>query len=322
MDRFDALRVFLTVVETGGFAAAARQMRRSPPSVTRSIAALESHLGARLLSRTTRVVRLTETGRVFATESRRILEALDDAEAAAAGAHRALGGTVRLTASVMFGQRYVAPALLDLLEQHPALSASLLLADHVVDLAQEGVDLAVRLAPSPPASAVATQVGQVRRVVCASPEYLRRHGRPRRVKDLEAHRLVAFHAGLGEPDWTFWSGGKRSVHEPNVALVVNSTEVVLEAALRGRALGRLLSYMVAPHVREERLEVLLEAHEPPPLPVYVIGREGRRAVPRVKVVAEFLSQRLREVLAPGGAAHLAARGASRRPSGERAGARR
>lgn len=306
MDRFDALRVFLAVTETGGFAAAARRLRRSPPAVTRSIAGLEAHLGAQLLSRTTRVVRLTETGQVFAAQARRILEELDDAEAAAAGAHRALSGTLRITASVMFGQRYVAPALLDFLERHPALSASLSLVDRVVDLAQEGVDLAVRLAPSPPLSAIATRVGQVRRVVCASPGYLRRHGRPQQVSDLAAHRLVAFHAALGEPDWSFWTEGKRRVHKPHAALVVNSTEVVLAAALQGRAVGRLLSYMVAPHVRAKRLALVLEEHEPPPLPVYVIGREGRRAVPRVKVVADFLSQRLRAVLAPGGAAHLGA----------------
>ncbi len=304
MDRFDALRVLVAVAEARGFAAAARRLHRSPPAITRTIAALEQHLGARLLSRTTRVVGLTEAGERFVAEARRILEALEDAEAAAAGSHRGLRGAVRVTASVMFGQRYVAPAVLDFLDLHPAVSARLLLADRVIDLAEDGVDVAVRLAHLADSSARALPVGHVRRVVCAAPAYLRRHGRPRHPAELSSHRAIGFHAALGEPSWDFFADGRRSRARPELPLVANSTEVALAAALEGRALARLLSYMAAPHVRAGELEVLLADHEPPPLPVHVVLREGRQAAARLRVFADFLAHRLRAVLADDGPASL------------------
>lgn len=315
MDRFDALRVFVAVADTGGFSAAARRLHRSPPSVTRTISALEQHLGARLLSRTTRVVRLTEAGARFVADARRLLEELDDAEAAAAGSHRGLRGGMRVTASVMFGQRFVAPALLDFLEQHREVEARLLLADRVVELSEEGIDVAVRIAPLADSSATAVKVGQVRRVVCAAPAYLRRHGRPRHPRELqEGHRSVGFHAALGEPNWDFHFEGKRHPHRPPAQLVVNSTEVALAAALQGRALVRLLSYMAAPHVRTGALELVLEPFEPPALPVHVVLREGRQSAERLRVFVDFLAERLRQVLAADGAAGL---GAPRKPRAAR-----
>ncbi|MBK7537337.1 MAG: LysR family transcriptional regulator [Myxococcales bacterium] len=313
MDRFDALRVFVTVAETGGFSAAARRLRRSPPSVTRTIAALEQHLGARLLSRTTRVVRLTEAGTCFVADARRLLDELDDAEATAAGSHRGLRGGMRVTASVMFGQRFVAPAVLDFLEQHREVNARLLLADRVVELSEEGIDVAVRIAHLADSFATAVKVGQVRRVVCAAPAYLRRHGRPRHPRELEGHRSVAFHAALGEPNWDFDLEGKRRQHGPQAQLVVNSTEVTLAAALQGRALVRLLSYMAAPHVRAGALELVLEDHEPPALPVHVVLREGRQAAERLRTFVDFLAGRLRQVLAEDGPAGLGEPRKARKP---------
>jgi DNA-binding transcriptional LysR family regulator len=323
LDRFEAMRVFLAVADARGFAAAARRLRRSPPAITRTIAALEAQLGARLLSRTTRVVRLTEAGERFAADARRILGELEEAEAAAASSHRELRGSLRLTAPRMFGRLHVAPIARELLAAHPALAVRALFADRVVDLVEEGIDCAVRIADLADSSLSAIRVGAVHTVLCAAPRYLQRRAPLRHPRDLEAaaaskhgtaaHEAIAFHAALGEPRWSFVepsSGstprarGARFEITPPARFVVSSTEVGLEAALDGGGVFRSLSYLVAPHLRSGALVRLCAAYEPPPLPVHLVVPEGRRASARVRAFVELATQRLRAALAPGGAAAL------------------
>lgn len=306
MDRFDAMRVFLSVADEGGFAAAARRLRRSPPAVTRTIAALEEHLGARLLARTTRVVRLTEAGERFVADARRILTALEDAEAAAGGSHRGLSGGLRLTAPMMFGKLHVAPIALEYLARHPETRVNALFADRVVELAEEGIDVAVRIAALADSSAHAVRVGHVRTVVCAAPAYLRKRrlSRLTHPSQLAGLDTIAFHPGMGEPSWRFLDGGAPLELAPRARLVVNSTEVMMAAALAGRGVIRSLSYLVAPELRAGTLQLLLVDYEPPPTPVHVVIPEGRQAAARVRAFAELAAERLRAVLAPGGAAAL------------------
>ncbi len=323
MDRLDAMQVFLTVAEEGGFAAAARRLRRSPPSITRIISALEAHLGARLLARTTRVVRLTEAGERFAGEARKILAELEEAEATAAGSHRGLRGGLRLTAPMMFGALHVAPIALEFLEQHREAAVRAVFADRVVDLAEEGFDVAVRIAELADSSVRAVRVGSVRTVLCASPAYLRQHGRPTHPRQLEArrasdapdagHEAIAFHPAMGEVRWRFLVGGKRVEVAPRARLVVNSTEVAMAAALAGRGVVRSLSYLVAGAVRSGALQLLLEEHEPPPTPVHVVIPEGRQAAARVRAFVELATERLRAALEPGGPAALPERREEREP---------
>jgi DNA-binding transcriptional LysR family regulator len=304
MDRFDAMRVFLTVADVGGFAAAARRLRRSPPAVTRLISALEGRLGARLLSRTTRVVRLTEAGERFAGDARRILAELEEAEAHAAGSHRELRGGLRITAPMMFGKLHVAPIALELLARHPEISVRALYADRVVELAEEGIDVAVRIAELADSSARAVRVGAVRTVLCAAPSYLRKRRRAplAHPRQLAGHETIAFHPALGEPRWSFFDGGKRLELAPPARLVASSTEVMLDAALAGAGILRSLSYLVAPALRAGALRLLLVEYEPPPTPVHVVIPEGRQAAARVRVFAELAAERLRAALAPGGPA--------------------
>jgi DNA-binding transcriptional LysR family regulator len=314
MDRFDAMRVFLTVADEGGFAAAARRLRRSPPSVTRIISALEEHLGARLLARTTRVVRLTEAGERFATDARRLLAELEEAEATAAGSHRGLRGAVRLTAPMMFGKLHVAPVALEFLALHREASIRALFADRVVDLAEEGVDVAVRLAQLPDSSVRAIPLGTVRTVLCASPAYLRRHPELLHPRQLEAHETISFHPAMSESPWSFLVDDKRVELTPPARLIVNSTEVAMQAALAGHGIFRSLSYLVSPAIRSGTLQLLLEAHEPPPTPVHLLLPEGRQSSARVRAFADLATDRLRTVLSPGGPASLPERKARKNPS--------
>lgn len=294
---FEQLRVFLAVADTGGFASAARHLRVSPPAVTRAIAALEQRLGARLLHRTTRLVRLTEVGARFSQDARRILAELEEAEASARGAHIEPQGELSITAPVMFGRLHVAPVLLDFLAQHPKVNARILFIDRVVHLLDEGFDVALRIAPLPDSGFTAARVGAVRRVVVASPDYLARHGEPASPAELPAHTAVGFARTSGEPElWTFAAPGDaapRATAQPRTRLMVNAVDVAIDAAIAGHGLVRLLSYQVRAPIAEGRLRRVLQPFEPPPVPVHLVYPEGRKAAAKVRAFVDFAAQRLR-----------------------------
>lgn len=297
MDRLGWMQMFVAVAETGGFAAAARRLGVSPPVVTRALAQLEAHLGARVLTRTTRKVRLTDAGARYLEDCRRVLGELDDIEAAVSGDYSELRGALGITASVMFGRLYVTPVLLDFLAQNPDVSARVMLSDRVLDLIDEGLNLAVRIAKLADSSLTALRVGEVRRVVCASPAYLRKHGVPKTPEDLVDFDCVVFGHERSVPSWTFeGKRGKVSVR-PRAQLLGNASEIGISAALAGRGLTRVLSYMIAHEVRSGRLRLVLEDYEPEPLPIHILYREGRRAPARVRAFADYAARRLRADLA-------------------------
>jgi DNA-binding transcriptional LysR family regulator len=294
VDRLESMRVFVAVAEARGFAAAARRLAMSPSAVTRAVAGMEAHLGAQLLRRTTRVVRLTDAGERFLQDSKRILASLEDAEAAATGAHAELRGPITVTAPVMFGQRHVAPILLEFAARNPSVEVRARLVDRVVDLVEDEADVAVRIAQlDRDALEVAARVGEVRRVACASPAYLAEHGVPRLPADLAPHRAIVFSHRATPADWPFVVGEGLAFVRPRAALVTNSTELSIAAALAGHGITRALSYQVATEVRQGTLTLLLEAFEPPPVPIYVLFRDGPRAPARVRAFVKFATSRLR-----------------------------
>lgn len=297
MADFEHLRIFIAVADAQGFAPAARHLRLSAPAVTRAIAALEAHLGARLLHRTTRHVRLTESGQRFLQDARRILAELDEAEASARGAHIEPQGELAITAPMMFGRMHVAPVLLDFLAQHPKVTARVLFADRVVHLTDEGFDVAVRIAELPDSSFTAVRVGAVRRIVVASPEYLAAHGEPLSPADLPAHRAIgSAQTGGGPARWTFAAPGDpaaRETAQPRVSLMVNSVEVAIEAALAHHGLARVLSYQVRSDLASGRLKRVLLPFEAAPIPVHLVYPEGRRAAAKVRTFVDFAARRLR-----------------------------
>jgi DNA-binding transcriptional LysR family regulator len=293
MDRLASMQIFVAVAESGGFAAAARRLGVSPPAVTRAISMLEAHLGASVLQRTTRKVRLTEAGARYLEDARRLLAELDDVEAAVSGAHGEPRGELTITAPTMFGRLHVTPILLDFLTLHPHVTARLLLSDRVVDLIDEGVDLAVRVQHLASSSLNALRVGELRRVVCASPRFVKQHGLPRSPADLAKLPAVVFASERSTPPWIFEGPKEKISVRPRPLLLVNASEVAIQAAIAGHGVTRALSYMVAGDVAAGRLRILLEDFEPEPIPIHLVHREGRRVSARVRAFLDFARDRLR-----------------------------
>lgn len=301
MDRLETMRVFVAVAEEEGFAAAARRLALSPPAVTRAVTALEERLGASLLHRTTRIVRLTEAGARFLADCKRILAEIEEAEAAAAGAHAEPRGLLTVTASSLFGRMFVAPVLLDFLARHPLLSARTVFVDRIVDIVDEGIDVAVRISHLPDSSLTAARVGAVRRVLCASPGYLAQRGAPETPADLARLDAIAFGPVTPRDEWSFPSDTGTITVSPPTRLFVNTADVAIAAAVAGRGVTRVLSYMIEPDVRAGRLAIVLPGYEPPPVPIHVVHAEGRRAAARVRAFVDLAVERLRAALAGPGA---------------------
>jgi len=293
MDRLHAMQVFVAVVDAHGFAGAARRLRLSPPAVTRAINDLENHLGVRLLTRTTRVVRLTEAGARHAEDCRRILAELAEADASVVGMHSAPRGRLVVTAPVLFGALHVTPIVTDYLGRYPEVQVHCLFLDRIVHMLDEGVDVAIRIGELPDSSMQAVRVGRVRRVLCASPAYLAAHGTPQAPSDLNSHTVVLSSGIAANPEWAFLEEGKLRTQKLQPRMFTTTNDAAMAAVVAGFGITRLLSYQVAEHVRAGRLQVLLEAYEPPSLPVHVVHREGRHATQRVRTFLDLAIERLR-----------------------------
>ncbi|WP_198368645.1 LysR substrate-binding domain-containing protein [Roseomonas rosulenta] len=281
MDRLDALRSFLAVADLASFAAAARALRCSPAAATRAVAMIEAELGVVLLHRTTRVVRLTEAGALYAEHGRRILADMEAARSLVRGEHASPRGTLSVTAPVVFGRLHVLPIAEALAAAHPALAIRLTLVDRVTHLVEEGFDIGVRIGALPDSALVAVPLTQVRRVVVASPAYLATHGEPRSPDELRHHAIIAFDGLEATDAWRFAPPGQTAGASVRVAvsprLIVNSADAATAAALHGRGITRVLSYQVEEAVRDDRLRHLLRAHEPPSVPVSLVFQASRRS---------------------------------------------
>jgi DNA-binding transcriptional LysR family regulator len=292
MDRWQAMRVFAKVAETGGFADAARQLHMSPPAVTRAVATLEEMIGTRLLTRTTRSVKLTEAGSRYFEDCRRILADISEAEAAAAGAHATPTGTLIVTASVLFGQMYVLPILTDFLSAYPGMVVRTLFVDRVTNIVDEGIDVAVRIGHLPDSGYSATRVGAVRRVICGAPAYFAQHGVPRAPGDLARHNIVATTAAWSSLDWQFGRDQKTSV-TVRPRLFCNTNEAAIAAAINGWGLTRVLSYQIGPALVAGTLQTVLSEYEEEPLPIHVVHPAGRHAAAKTRSFIDFAVERLR-----------------------------
>ena len=293
MDRFHLMTVFVAVAEEEGFAAAARRLRMSPPAVTRAIACLEERLGVRLLTRTTRLVRTTDAGARYLDDARRILLEADEADEAAAGINARPRGNLAVTAPVLFGKIYVMPVITAYQTTYQETTVSALFIDRVVNLAEEGLDVGVRIGPLPDSSLRAIRVGQVRRVVCASPAYLKQHGSPKSPADLARHPIIAATSVSAGSEWAFTKGKAKIGVRLSPRILVNTNEGALEAAKSGFGLTRLISYQVANELANGTLKTVLTEFEEASLPVHVIHREGRHGSAKVRSFVDLAVERLR-----------------------------
>jgi len=296
MDKLRAMTIFVRIVEAGSLTAAAERLGTSLTSVVRSLAALERELGARLLNRTTRRAALTEEGRDYYERCRRLLAELEEAEAALSARQTEPAGRLALTAPVMFGRLHVAPILADFLAAHPKVRGELLLVDRVVDLVDEGIDLALRIGHLADSSLVALPVASTGRIVCASPEYLARHGTPSEPADLAAHRCILF-TGLGQTnEWSFGGPGSGIRVAIDGVLATNHVDAAIDACVRGLGCGRFLAYQVDAHLADGRLRRILAPFEPPPFPVSLVYPQARLLSSRVRAFIDWAAPRLRERL--------------------------
>lgn len=287
------MKVFVAALEEGSLAGAGRRLGKSPAAVSRAIAFLENHVGAELLHRTTRVLRLSEAGERYAAACRRVLAELDEADLSAAGETAAPRGTLTITAPPISGEEILHPVINAFLAAYPEVSINLLLLDRHTNLVEEGIDIALRVADLPDSALVAVKVGgDVKRVVVASPAYLASHPAITEPADLARHRIVS----IGPESWSFTpapgSAIARTVHFKPI-LKVNSVRAALTSVAEGLGVTRLFTYHVAEKVRDGSLKLILREAESAPLPVHLLMPQGRLSVPKVRAFVDFAAPRLR-----------------------------
>lgn len=293
MDHVHLMTVFVAVGEDESFAGAARRLDLSPAAITRAVACLEGRLGVKLLLRTTRSVRLTEAGRRYLDDAKNILASIVEANEAAAGINASPRGNLSVTASVLFGKAFVMPCIVHFLREYPEVEVSAMFLDRTVNLMDEGIDVAVRIGNLPDSSLKALRVGQVRRVLCASPDYLRKHGIPQHPADLLRHTIIAATSVSRRAEWKFGAAEEPTLVRTTPRLTVTSNDAAVEAAVAGVGICRLLSYMVSDELHNGSLKIVLEEYEETPWPIHVVHRESRLGSTKVRNFIDLLVHRLR-----------------------------
>lgn len=297
MDRFEAMSVLLAVAEAGSLSAGARHLRAPLATVSRKVAELEQHLGTRLVIRSSRRLTLTDAGRAYVAASRRILGQLEEAEREAAGEYNAPRGALHVTAPIGFGQRHLLPIALAFLAEQSDITLRLSLVDRQIDLVNEHVDVALRIGHLEDSALIATRVGMVHRVICASPRYLDRLGAPRVPADLAQHDGITFDGFATSPEWRYRRDTAAFAVEPRSKLAVNTTDAAIQAALAGIGIIRVLSYQVAAELKSGRLQTLLPDFAPEPLPVNLVYPHAGLQPLKVRCFLDWAVPRLRADMA-------------------------
>lgn len=293
MDRLEAMSALLAAVEAGSLSGASRKLGMPLATVSRKVSELETHLRTRLVTRTSRRLILTDAGRSYVAACKRILDDVREAERAAAGEYSAPRGELIITAPIVFGRLHVLPVLLEFLNTYPEIDVRLTLADHVVNLQEDHVDLAVRIGELPDSSLVAMRVGSIGRVVCGSPAYFAERGTPKGPDELRKHDCITFN-GLTSPEaWIFPSRKGNISVAVHSRLIVNTAEAAIDAAITGLGITRVLSYQVADALRTGALLLALREFEPPPVPVSLVHAGQGRLALKLRAILDFAAPRLR-----------------------------
>jgi DNA-binding transcriptional LysR family regulator len=293
VDRFEAMRTLVAAIDGGSLSAASRSLGVPLPTVSRRVSDLEAHVRAQLVVRTSRKLMLTDTGRAFVGTCRRILDDLDEAERAATGEYRTLRGELLITAPVMFGRLHLEPVVLDFLQAYPEINVRLTLADSVVDLVENHVDLGLRIGSLPDSSLIARRLGAVRWITCASPAYLAERGIPQSLEDLSAHDCIAFDRLYTTYSWTF-RRSKQDIAVPfRPRFAVNTANGAIDAAIAGAGIARILSYQAAAAIADGQLVVVLPDFQPEPLPIQLV-HTGQIILPlKTRAFVDFATPKLK-----------------------------
>ncbi len=293
MDRLDSMKVLLAVTQAGSLSAASRVLGAPLATVSRKISDLEAHLGTRLLIRSSRKLALTDAGQNYVVACKRILEQVADAERAAAGEYSAPRGELTLAAPIAFGRLHILPVAADFLKAYPDIDLRVTLSDRISHILDEHIDLAIRIGELADSAFIAKRVGEVRKVVCASPEYFAARGTPAKPADLAAHDCITFDALMSANAWIFSVGKQEEAVTVRSRLVINTAESAVDAAIAGVGIARVLSYQVSGALKEGKLELALQAFEAPSWPVSLV-HAGQGPLPlKVRAFLDFAAPRLR-----------------------------
>lgn len=296
MNRLESMAVFIEVVASGSLSGASRKLKMPLPTVSRKVSELESHIKARLLNRSTRKLTLTDAGKTYLASCKRILEDVREAERTASGEYSAPTGELIITAPIVFGRLHVLPITTEFLKAYPDVQVRLVLGDRSRNLLEDHIDLAVRIGELPDSNLIATRVGTISNVVCASPEYFAKRGAPKRPQDLAKHECITF-TGLMSPDfWTFKTDQSEFSVPINSRLVVNTAEAAIDAAMQGAGVTRVLSYQIEKLVHAGKLVTALKKWESAPVSVSLVYT-GQRLLPlKLRAFLDFAAPRLRSAL--------------------------
>lgn len=286
MNQLHLMSVFIAVAEAQSFAVAARKLAISPPAVTRAVTALENHLSVKLLIRTTRHVRLSDAGQRYLNDAKRIINAISEIDEVATGINAEPRGQLSITAPALFGKMFVLPVVIAFLQRHPAVQVSALLLDRVVNMLEEGVDIAIRIGELADSGMNAVRVGQVRRVLCASPSYLAQHGTPQTLTELTTHTLIT--ASNAGNTWKFGHNANAISVQIQPRFSVTTHDAAIDAAVHGLGITRVLSYQIAALLETGALTTLLNEHEPPAMPIHILHSEGRRASAKIRTFVDMM----------------------------------
>jgi DNA-binding transcriptional LysR family regulator len=295
MDRIEAMKIFIAALDEGSLAGASRKTGRSAAAVSRAVASLEAHVGVPLLHRTTRSIKLSEAGERYAMACRKVLADLEEADRQAAGERSVPRGTLTITSTVFAGVELLRPIVDAFMDEYPTVNVRMHLLERPVNLIDEGMDLALRITHLSDSTLVAQRIGEVRRVIVASPRYLATHPHIEELADLAKHQIIAM-AHMGQDSWSFPAAEGSSVPRSiafTPRLVVNNVRAAIASAVDGHGVARLLSYHVAPEIERDALRIVLANAEPGPIPVHLVSPYGRLSVPKVRAFVDFAIPRLR-----------------------------
>jgi DNA-binding transcriptional LysR family regulator len=296
MDRLESMTILLKVVESEGFSSASRKLGIPLSTVSRKVSELEAYLKMQLLVRTTRKITLTDAGQSYVIACKKILEELDEAERSASGEYKTPRGELTITAPIVFGRYHLLPIVTEFLKVYPEIDLRLMLVDHVVNLIDYRVDLAVRIGVLPDSNLLTTRVGYIRKVTCASPDYLSQKGTPQNFKELVSHDCITHDSNLAMSPWSFFDGKENHSINVHSRLTVNTAEAAIDAAVHGLGITRVLSYQIA-HLPAGSLKVILQAAEPEPLPVSLLYPNSRVLPQKLRAFIDFAAPRLKAKLA-------------------------
>lgn len=292
MDKIAMMRIFVEAAECQSFAAASQRLDMSAPAVTRAIARLEDSLGVRLFHRTTRRVRLTDSGARYYEDAKRILEEIEEVESALVGVYREPRGVLSVTAPVLFGRKYIVPILIEFLDRHPEIKVKAIFYDRISNILDEGLDVAIRIGNLKDSGQFAVRVGNVQRVVCGSPDYFKKHGIPNHPADLADHQIIQSSAVEASTTWWFESEGGRVSVRVCPRLHCNQNDSAISAVKSGYGITRLMSYQVGEEFQSGSLIRVLQEYEAEPIPINIVHLEGLRASAKIRSFVDLAKERL------------------------------